>query len=176
VSLPLVGAFDGVAAYAAVVATGGLVWQIFTWRRSHWTRVLLEIETGAWPEDPDDEDPDYLSILAVKVLNRSHFPIRVMGASAGPAKVVNLDEQPLKLEGMPMVRNIVVPAYDAIDIFFDWQTLDYRLGKDRKVRVSVYLSTKTVKEYFSDHVGVWRRLGRGLRKRISDMRRRLTLR
>src|SRR5438445_531595 len=83
-------------------------WPTFCWRRSHWTRVDLEIETGAWPEDPNAEDPDYFPVLAVKVLNRSHFPIRVMGAGAGPTRVIN-SVAPLRSDGMPQVRNAVIP-------------------------------------------------------------------
>ena|SRR2546421_7695091 len=50
-----------------------------------------------------------------------------------------------------------VPPKDAVEAFFDWQRLDYFLGKDRTVRVSVYLSTKTLRAHFSDEKRFWRR-------------------
>jgi hypothetical protein len=34
------------AIYAAVIATAGLVWRIYSWRRSHSTRIRVELTNG----------------------------------------------------------------------------------------------------------------------------------
>lgn len=169
---------DGVALYGAIVATGALIvagcaliWQIFTWRASH--SISLRMETGGYPEG-DPEEENYIQVLDVTVVNRTHFPIRVTGASARPEKVFN-SEGPLQWEKMTELPT-VVPAGDAVEIFFDWQRLDYFLGKNRRLRVSVYLSTGVITKYFSDEVSVWRRPWQWLRRRIRDARRGLQAR
>jgi hypothetical protein len=134
-----------VAPYAALVGTLGLGWQIVSWVRSHWTWVELTAVTTGLPEDPGDEDPDLWGVLFVTVLNKSEFPVRVMNATAGPVNGgVSVSPQlgPSKyLERLTARLPARIPAHDAIDLFFDWNRLAYYLGDDKRVRVSVRLST-----------------------------------
>jgi len=133
-----------VAPYAALVGTIGLVWQIITRVRSNWTRVALRAEMTGVPEDPDDEDPDYWPALVVTVLNKSEFPVRVMNAFVGPAKGAGSLAPELATKDLARFTERLparVPVHDALDLFFDWNKLAQLLGDDRRVRVSVRLST-----------------------------------
>lgn len=181
---------EPVAVYAAFVASGTLLWQIVTWRTSH--SISVKVDTSGYPlgkptkakedakqgegkaqavEDEDEEEEeDYVAVVVATVLNHTDFPIRVLGASAGPVATLT-SERRLRLEGMQQLPTLI-PAKDAIEIYFDRQRLDYFLGKDRALRVSVYLSTKTLRAHFSDEKRFWRRQLELLVWRIRDMRRR----
>jgi hypothetical protein len=149
--------------YAPVVATAAFLWNVFTWTRSHWTRVVVKISTGPYPLDDNEEDPTYAEVLGVTVLNNSDFPLRVMWVSAGPARVVNTMER-LTWNGMePLPKT--VPAHDHVAAFFDWEDLHRHLGRYRKVRVRVSLgNTRVITKHYSDGGirGIWRQIRRFL--------------
>jgi hypothetical protein len=148
---------------ALALSAAGLVWNVFTWIRSQSTRVVVKVSTGPYPIDDNEEDPTYVQVLAVTVVNKGALPIRVLWVSAGPARVVNTMER-LKWEGMDELPK-TVPPNDHIAAYFDWDDLDRHLGKHRKVRASVALGDKQViMKYYSDGglTLFWRRVRRHL--------------
>ena len=154
---------DWAVIYAGVVATLALLWNVFTWIRSQSTRVVLTVSTGPYPIDDNEEDPTYVQVLAVTVVNNGALPIRVMWVSAGPARVANTVER-LTWEGMELVPATVAP-HDHVNAYFDWEHLDQYLGEHRKVRVRVGLGNKDViTKYYSDGGlrPLWRRVRRHL--------------
>ena len=42
----MIRAVDALAAYAAVVATAAIAWQIFTWRRERQTRIEVQLSNA----------------------------------------------------------------------------------------------------------------------------------
>jgi len=71
-----------VALYAAIVATGGLCWQVYTYRRSERTRVDesatkvdVDVRMGIAATDPPVE------VITVRVINRSRHTVKLTGVS-----------------------------------------------------------------------------------------------
>ncbi len=64
---------EAVAAYAAVVATAGLVWNVFVWTREHRLRVHVTGQVGGPSQWVGHSD-----IVLAKVVNRSRRPVEVV--------------------------------------------------------------------------------------------------
>ena len=60
-----------VAVYAALVATGGLIWQIYVWLQSRKPQVAVEVSLGL----PASPEPEWW--IMVKVINRGDYPVNV---------------------------------------------------------------------------------------------------
>jgi hypothetical protein len=76
------GTTTAVALYAAIVATGGLGWQVYSYRLSERarvhesaTKVDVDIRMGVAGTEPP------LEIITVKVVNRSRHAIKLTGVS-----------------------------------------------------------------------------------------------
>ena len=65
------------AIYAAVVATGGLAWNLWTWRRARTNVVDIQLRTGYMTMSDGSVGPE---IITIHVANRGDRPIRVHGA------------------------------------------------------------------------------------------------
>jgi len=60
-----------VAVYAALVATGGLIWQIYIWLQSRKPQVAVEVSIGL----PASPEPEWW--IMVKVINRGDYTVNV---------------------------------------------------------------------------------------------------
>jgi hypothetical protein len=59
-----------IAAYAAIVSTIAVGWQVFTWRRSHTTRVRVELSNAF-------TTPDFRRTISVTAYNDNDHDVRV---------------------------------------------------------------------------------------------------
>jgi hypothetical protein len=66
-----------VAAYGAILSTVAIAWNIWSWRREHSTRVVVNVTTGFLTFGPELSDP----MVFVSVVNKSQHPVKI--ASAG---------------------------------------------------------------------------------------------
>jgi hypothetical protein len=64
-----------VAICAAVVATGGLAWQVYSWTQEHATRITVKATWGFLTSGPNISD----AVAMVSVYNRSGHPVEVYG-------------------------------------------------------------------------------------------------
>jgi len=125
-----------IAIYAAVVATGGFAWQVWTW----WTkrRLRCEVRTGLYAMLRWQGDA---SGLLIELVNRSDLPVRVTHAA-------------LRMQGggaedwlVPrgMWRGFELPfkvdARDSGAVMFDRQGLDQQMTWTEPVVAAVWLST-----------------------------------
>jgi hypothetical protein len=62
------------AAYAALVATGGLAWQVYSWRAQHATRIVVK-GTYGFLTMSDGTLSEHMAM--VEVYNRSPHPIEI---------------------------------------------------------------------------------------------------
>ena len=62
-----------VAIYAALVATAGFGWQIYTWRRTHSTALNLKVSYAFIGYDVQE-------VVMIAAINKSNHPVRVTSA------------------------------------------------------------------------------------------------
>jgi hypothetical protein len=87
------GSTTAIAIYAAVVATAGVAWQVYTWLRLHGTRVRVTVSNAFLTF------PDHLPQVAmITVRNLGGHPIRVTSAGFdfqdGSGRTVVLTQPP----------------------------------------------------------------------------------
>jgi hypothetical protein len=104
-----------IAAYAAVIATLGVAWQIYSWYRTHKTKVRVRIALGymTLPRMP---------VVTVSAHNDNDHPIRVTGwgieANDGSGRQL-FALQPIQGSTLPGP----VAAHDCGDGYQDWNEL-----------------------------------------------------
>ena len=64
-----------IAVYAALVATGSLCWQVYTWRHRRKNRVEVSVRLAVASPAPGET----IQALSVTATNRSEHPVRVSG-------------------------------------------------------------------------------------------------
>ena len=67
---------DAIAVYAAIVATGGLAWNIYSWRAARVSRVEVLVQFAFLPEPGVDVHEG----VVITAINRGDRPVRVDGA------------------------------------------------------------------------------------------------
>jgi len=71
----LEGQLDGIALYGAVVGSISILWQVYSWRRDHSTKIKVEVSLGALTFGPKVE-----KAVIITAVNDSRHPIRINSA------------------------------------------------------------------------------------------------
>lgn len=96
-----------VAIYAALAATGSVVWRIHEWRREH----RLDVEVLASELTKRDIHGSETTVWRVTVVNRSKHAVRVTGATCKPVSRLSPDSW--------YNENLEVRSMDSVEIEMD---------------------------------------------------------
>lgn len=120
---------SAVALYAAIVATGGLSWQVYSYRRSERiradesaTKVDVSVHMGIAGTEPP------LEVITVKVVNRSRHAIKLTGVTFWHQDKPGFEFVSFAFafsHGLPQM----IESHDAGEVMFDSAKL--RSGKER---------------------------------------------
>ncbi|MGO9960776.1 MAG: hypothetical protein ACLP50_33160 [Solirubrobacteraceae bacterium] len=106
------------AIYAAMVATGGIAWQIYTWRHGRRPHIVVTVEM-AYPMTLTGPTPPMIAITAI---SHTNHPVRATNAGIRADSVPGQTAwgvRPHPLSSIPGV----IPPHDSAQSFVDAQSL-----------------------------------------------------